>query len=318
MAVPNILSAGSMDGDKIVNDQGEDLGDVKDIMIDLESGSIAYVVLSFGGFLGLGDKLFGVPVEALRKKPEEHEFVLDVDKQKLENAPGFDKDNWPGTHGDHQEYMRTIYSHYGYEQRTARGTQIIGEEREEVRPREEAKQTREQAPEAVAAAPVGAKAAAAGEEIRTGETQSREIYQILKNEHDKVLGLFDEAINTGSRDTFMQIKAELDPHMNGEEEVLYPVLKKEGRTHDISMEGYEEHHVAKMLLSELDNMNEKDEMWIPKLKVLKENVKHHVEEEEKEMFPASKNVLSDQRAEEIGQKYLDFKDRYSSAHGKNM
>lgn len=215
MAVPNILSAGSMDGDKIVNDQGEDLGDVKDVMIDLESGSISYVVLSFGGFLGLGDKLFGVPVEALRKKPDEHEFVLDVDKQKLENAPGFDKDNWPGTHGDHQEYMRTIYSHYGYEQRTARGTQIIGEEREEVRPREEAKQTREQAPEAVAAARVGAKAAVAGEEIRTGDIQSREIYQILKNEHDKVLGLFDEAINTGSRDTFMQIKAELDPHMNG-------------------------------------------------------------------------------------------------------
>jgi hemerythrin-like domain-containing protein len=60
------------------------------------------------------------------------------------------------------------------------------------------------------------------------------------------------------------------------------------------MEGYQEHHVAKILLSELDTMSEKDEMWTSKLKVLQENVRHHVEEEEKEMFPASKQVLSDQ------------------------
>ncbi|TGC10711.1 hemerythrin domain-containing protein [Methanolobus halotolerans] len=317
MAVPNILSASSINGDKIVNNKGEDLGDIKDVMIDLESGSIAYVVLSFGGILGIGDKLFGVPAETLHKKPDEHAFILNVDKDRLENAPGFDKDNWPGTHGvDHQEYIRNIYSHYGYEQRPSQGTQIIGE-RQETRATSETGAARDRPPEAAAAPVMGS--AATSEEISAGRVgQGMEIYQILKDEHDKMLNLFDEAINTGSRDSFMQIKAELHPHMNGEEELLYPVLKEKGSTHDISMEGYEEHHVAKVLLSELDTMSEKDEMWIPKLKVLKENVKHHVEEEEKEMFPASKDVLSAQKAEEIGQKYLDFKNRYESTHGRSL
>lgn len=130
--------------------------------------------------------------------------------------------------------------------------------------------------------------------VTSAAATHRQIYQILKDEYDKVLSLFDEAIKNGSRDTFMQIKDELDAYLNGGEELLYPALKGGNRTHDITMEGYQEHHVAKILLSELDTMSEKDEMWTSKLKVLQENVRHHVEEEEKEMFPASKQVLSDQ------------------------
>jgi hypothetical protein len=84
-------------------------------MIDLPSGRVAYVVLSFGGFLGIGDKLFAVPWSALRVDEGEHEFILDVDRKTLENAPGFDKDNWPdmadATFGTsvHQHYGRTPY-----------------------------------------------------------------------------------------------------------------------------------------------------------------------------------------------------------------
>jgi sporulation protein YlmC with PRC-barrel domain len=110
-----VLSAGTLAGDRVRNTAGADLGKVEEIMIDLSSGRVAYVVLSFGGFLGIGDKLFAVPWDALRVDEGEHEFILDMDKQSLENAPGFDKDNWPDmadpTFGSsiHQHYGRTPY-----------------------------------------------------------------------------------------------------------------------------------------------------------------------------------------------------------------
>ena len=77
---PRVLSASTLEGDKVRNMEGEKLGEVKELMIDLESGRVAYAVLKFGGFLGMGDKLFAVPWEALRVSTEEHEFVLDVPK----------------------------------------------------------------------------------------------------------------------------------------------------------------------------------------------------------------------------------------------
>lgn len=92
---PKILSSSSIAGDKVVNPQGDDLGKIEDLMIDLESGSVRYAVLSFGGFLGLGDKYFAVPMEALNVKPDDKAFVLATSEEKLKQAPGFDKDNWP-------------------------------------------------------------------------------------------------------------------------------------------------------------------------------------------------------------------------------
>lgn len=92
---PEVLSATSIIGDTVRNLQGEDLGDIEELMINLHDGCIAYAVLSFGGIAGIGDKLFAIPWKALQLRPEEHAFVLDIRKEKLENAPGFDKDNWP-------------------------------------------------------------------------------------------------------------------------------------------------------------------------------------------------------------------------------
>lgn len=92
---PEVLSATSIIGDTVRNQQGEDLGDIEELMINLRDGCIAYAVLSFGGMAGLGNKLFAIPWKALQLRPEEHAFVLDIRKDKLENAPGFDKDNWP-------------------------------------------------------------------------------------------------------------------------------------------------------------------------------------------------------------------------------
>src|SRR5437868_10841088 len=90
-----VMSAGTLAGDRVRNAAGEDLGKIEEIMLDVPTGRVAYAVLSFGGFLGMGNKLFAVPWNALTLDEQEHQFILDVDKQVLENAPGFDKDNWP-------------------------------------------------------------------------------------------------------------------------------------------------------------------------------------------------------------------------------
>ena len=90
-----VLAASTLAGDKVRNAAGEDLGKVDEIMIDIASGRIAYAVLSFGGILRMGNKLFAVPWGALKVDEDEKLFILDVDKRTLENAPGFDKDNWP-------------------------------------------------------------------------------------------------------------------------------------------------------------------------------------------------------------------------------
>ncbi len=91
----NVLSASTLAGNSVRNAAGEDLGKVDEIMIDIPSGRVAYAVLSFGGFLGLGSKLFAVPWSALKVDEDEKCFVLNAHKQSMEKAPGFDKDAWP-------------------------------------------------------------------------------------------------------------------------------------------------------------------------------------------------------------------------------
>ena len=90
-----LLSATSIINDKVHNAQNEKLGSIEDIMIDTQTGAVNYYVLSFGGFLGMGDKLFAVPPQAVSVDTENECLVLNVDKERLKNAPGFDKDNWP-------------------------------------------------------------------------------------------------------------------------------------------------------------------------------------------------------------------------------
>ncbi len=89
------LSATTLIGDDVENPQGESLGDLKDFMLDTAAGKIAYAVVSFGGILGMGDKLFAVPWSALTIDHEGHKLILNVSKDRLKDAPGFDKDHWP-------------------------------------------------------------------------------------------------------------------------------------------------------------------------------------------------------------------------------
>ena len=107
---PRVLSASTLQGDKVENLAGEDLGKIEDFMIDLATGQIAYCVLSFGGFLGIGNKLFAVPWSALSLDLKDHAFILNVNKEQLKNAPGFDKNKWPDM--TDREWGATIYGFY--------------------------------------------------------------------------------------------------------------------------------------------------------------------------------------------------------------
>jgi sporulation protein YlmC with PRC-barrel domain len=111
---PRVLSATTMIGDKVVNAAGDELGTLKELMIDLDAGRVNYAVLSFGGFMGLGDKLFAIPWEALTLNTKDHDFILHVDKAKLENAPGFDKDDWPDEAQYDAGWLHDLYDYYGY------------------------------------------------------------------------------------------------------------------------------------------------------------------------------------------------------------
>ena len=94
------LTATSIMADKVIDRSGEKLGAVKDIMIDITTGKIEYVIIEFGGFLGIGEKFFAIPFRLLTVNTEEHAWVLDQSRATLEKAPGFDRDHWPKTN-DH-------------------------------------------------------------------------------------------------------------------------------------------------------------------------------------------------------------------------
>ena len=112
MNEPVVLSAGTMSGDKVKNPRGEQLGDIQELMIDIDGGRVAYAVLSFGGILGMGDKLFAIPWSALKLDAEDHCFILDVPKEKLEAASGFNKDSWPNFAD--RRWGEQLHRHYGY------------------------------------------------------------------------------------------------------------------------------------------------------------------------------------------------------------
>ena len=89
------LSSNTLIGDPVKNPAGEQLGTVKEVMFDLENGRVAYIVMASGGILGMGDSYFAIPWSMLTVDTDDKSVVVDVDKETIENAPGFDKDDWP-------------------------------------------------------------------------------------------------------------------------------------------------------------------------------------------------------------------------------
>ena len=97
------LTASSIIGDKVHNLEGEAMGEIEDIMIDLASGKINYMIIEFGGFLGIGVKYFAIPFDMLKVNPEQKTFTFNQTRELLENAPGFDLDHWPDTNFHNEE-----------------------------------------------------------------------------------------------------------------------------------------------------------------------------------------------------------------------
>jgi len=131
-------------------------------------------------------------------------------------------------------------------------------------------------------------------------------FTLLKQDHETVAGLLEKIDQTTERgiktreDLFTKLKTELDIHAKIEEEIFYPALEDEEETRDITLEAFEEHRLVKQLLSELESMSKDAEEWTAKFTVLKENIEHHVEEEEGEMFESARKVLSKEDQESLG------------------
>ena len=108
---PELMGADTLIGNDVYNHKEERLGDIKEIMLDVSTGSVAYAVLSFGGFLGMADKLFAVPWSALILDTRNKRFLLNVEKERLRDAPGFDKDDWPNMKDE--VWASKVRSYYG-------------------------------------------------------------------------------------------------------------------------------------------------------------------------------------------------------------
>ena len=140
-------------------------------------------------------------------------------------------------------------------------------------------------------------------------------FQLLKEDHQKVSGIFQQLESTTERaektrtELFARLKEELDVHARVEETIFYPAIKQAAETREIVLEGFEEHHVIKMLLKELESVPVDTEQWSAKLKVLQENVEHHVEEEEGEMFQKARQVLTEEQINELGARMEEEKKR---------
>jgi hemerythrin-like domain-containing protein len=144
---------------------------------------------------------------------------------------------------------------------------------------------------------------------------------LLKNDHDKVKKLLTELESTTDRaekkrsELFSTIKGELTVHEIIEEEIFYPELKAHPKAKDIVLEGYEEHHVVDLLMGELESLDVTDEAWAAKAVVMKENIEHHIEEEEGEMFKAARQVFDKQELEDLGMRMEERKQTASQEMG---
>ena len=141
--------------------------------------------------------------------------------------------------------------------------------------------------------------------------------ELIKDDHDRIKAMFEQALAADDAaergDLLQKIRAELMAHERMEEDVFYPALRSASdKAKDIVLEGYEEHHVIDLILDELFDVPENTDQWHAKLKVLHENLEHHIEEEEKEMFKRARKALSAETLDELGRKMAQSKQAASA------
>ena len=144
-------------------------------------------------------------------------------------------------------------------------------------------------------------------------------FTLLTEDHEKVAGILEKIDATSERgvktreELFTQLKTELDIHAEIEETIFYPALEKHEESRDIALEAVEEHRIVKEFLAELDSMATDDEIWTAKMTVLKENIEHHVEEEEGEMFSKARKALTEEEIESLGTRMEAAKQKQKAA-----
>ena len=141
---------------------------------------------------------------------------------------------------------------------------------------------------------------------------------LLKEDHRKVEKLLEKMDDTSEDDVskrkelFGEFTAEMQAHEIIEEEILYPALKQNPKAKEVVLEGFEEHHVVDVILNELNQVPFDDEQWAAKFSVMKENVEHHIEEEEEDMFEKAEEIFDESELEEMGARMLERKKALSS------
>jgi hemerythrin-like domain-containing protein len=143
--------------------------------------------------------------------------------------------------------------------------------------------------------------------------------KLLEEDHKQVKKIMEDIDSTTERgvktreDLFAKVKRELTAHESIEEEIFYPALKEHPKAKDLVLEAYEEHHVVDMVMAEIGGVPYEDETWAAKFTVMKENVEHHIEEEEDEMFKQARQVFSSEELDELGERMQARKEELLSA-----
>jgi hemerythrin-like domain-containing protein len=142
---------------------------------------------------------------------------------------------------------------------------------------------------------------------------------LLEDDHEKMKSLLkelEEAAEQGSPEReqlFATVKEELTVHEAIEEEIFYPALKEHPKAKDIVLEAYEEHGVVDLVMAEIEGLSFDDERWTAKFTVMKENIEHHIEEEEKEMFKQARDVFGKEELENLGSRMTARKEELQAA-----
>ncbi|MEP6757868.1 MAG: hemerythrin domain-containing protein [Actinomycetota bacterium] len=143
--------------------------------------------------------------------------------------------------------------------------------------------------------------------------------QLLTKDHDHVKTMLAELEDTTERaiktreQVFTKLRSDLEIHETIEEEIFYPALKDHPKTRDIALEGYEEHHVVDTVMGEMFELEVSDETWTAKFTVMKENLEHHIEEEEDTMFAQARQVFEQEELDALGAAMAERKEALMAA-----
>jgi hemerythrin-like domain-containing protein len=149
-------------------------------------------------------------------------------------------------------------------------------------------------------------AAARDHRISCGRNVGMDVFDLLKEEHDQILGMIAGMMSKKEKgDVFEQLRTRIEAHMDGEEEHVYPEIRGAGMKDEI-LEALEEHHVARIVLGELEDMSDREEAWIPKFKLFTGLLEQHIRTEEHRVFPAARKRISRTRREELEGEYRQF------------